>query len=179
MNAFAVRSFLQSIRGFRAALVLATAVGLAGCANTNEPVRQLGEEAQIHYRVSTIREALRARNAAEMLRYAAPDWSYVGPDKVKLGRAAFLARTSAALAQVVAVESVELKVDRLVMEGKTTWVNLTQTTVWSEREAATGRVVRVWQQSAERQEWVREPDGWFLRLMETVGAPVRKELPAG
>lgn len=177
MNAFAVRSFLQSTRGFRSALVLATAVGLAGCANTNEPVRHLGEEAQIHYRVSTIREALRARNAADMLRYASPDWSYVGPDKVKLGRAAFLARTTAALAQVVAVESVELKVDRLVMEGKTAWVHLTQTTVWSEREAATGRVGRVWQQSAERQEWVREPDGWFLRTMEAVGAPVRKELP--
>lgn len=152
----------------------------AGCDEAG-PGADRAAEAQIRERIETIREAIRVKSAAGIVRWGTPDWNFTGADGKTYDRAAYLQRTEGLFARIEKVESLETAVERVKVTGATAEVELTQTMIRRERgaEAAAGKSVRLWLRYRERQTWIRAGESdWRVQRVEFIGTPERKELPA-
>ncbi len=162
----------------RVLLTAVAAVLFAGCAATAETMQgRDADRSQIQTRIAAIRDAILARSAEGIVRDGTEDWAFTGPDGTSLDRTAFIARTQALFARVPAIETLETKVDRLVVDADTADVEITQTMVRQEADPTTKIVTRVWVRYREHHLWVRTPRGWCVRRVAFIGTPERKPLP--
>lgn len=137
------------------------------------------DQQEIATKIAGIREAILAKSAAGIVQSGTADWQFTGPDGVSFDRAGFIVRTEALFARIVAIESLETHVDRIVLAGaNAAEVEITQTMVRSERAAGTGTVARFRIRYREHHTWVRTPDGWRVRRVQFIGTPERTPLPA-
>ncbi len=159
---------------------LAAVICLGGCATAPRGVQSPEADRQeIAAKIAGIRDAILAKSAAGIVQSGTPDWHFTGPDGVSFDRAGFIARTKALFARVVAIESLDTHVDRIVLTGAdAAEVEITQTMVRVERAAGTGVVARLRLRYREHHDWVRTPDGWRVRRVQFIGTPERTLLPA-
>ncbi len=165
----------------RASLVpLLTVLCLGGCSTSHRGLPSPeADKQEIAAKIAGIREAILAKSAAGIVKPGTADWSFTGPDGVSFDRAGFIVRTDALFARVVAIEWLETHVDSIVLAGPdTAEVEITQTTVRSERAAGTGVVGRFRIRYREHHHWVRTPDGWRVQRVQFIGTPERTPLPA-
>lgn len=135
------------------------------------------DSAEIRSRIASIREAILVKSAAGIVRDSTDDYALVGADGVRVDRAAFVTRTEALFARVLAIESLETAVDRIALTGDRAVVEITQTMVRRERPAAGGSPVRLWLRYREQHTWVRTAKGWQVREVLFLGTPERRTLP--
>jgi hypothetical protein len=159
-------------------VILAALMSLAGCGRPSQAdaEKQAGQE--IRSRIALIREAILARSASGIVASATPDWSFTGSDGVTLDRAGFIARTEALFARVLAIESLETRVDRITWKDPASAeVELTQTMVRVEQATSATPRVRLHLRYQEQHRWVRTAEGWRVQQVRFFGTPERTVLP--
>ena len=148
---------------------------LSGCTS---PAGNAGRDtAEIRTRIAAIRDAILVKSAAGIVRDSTDDYALVGSDGVRLDRTAFVTRTEALFARVIAIESLETVVDHVALTGDSAAVEITQTMVRRERAANGGNPVRLWLRYREKHTWVRTAKGWQVREVLFLGTPERRTLP--
>lgn len=155
----------------RAVLIFLLAA-LAACVTPAERSR-----AEIRERILSIRDAIRARQPEGIIRWGTDDWSFTGPDGKSLDRAAYLVRARGLFERTVSLDSLETTIDRIDLHGDAADVEITQRLERHERDPATGAVQHVRLLYREHHAWVRTADGWRVRSVRFLGAPVRTVLP--
>ena len=138
------------------------------------PVQQ--DDNQIRERIASIRTAILALQQEGIVRWGTSDWSFTGPDGKSFNQASYLIRTRGLFARVVTIDSLDTHVDRLDVQGDTAAVEITQTMVRHEREAATGKILHLHLRYRESHTWVRTDDGWRVRRVAFIGTPERTVL---
>ena len=133
-------------------------------------------DAQIHERIAAIRAAIMARDVAGIVRWGTDDWTFVDGAGTVYDKAAYLIRTRALMERIVAVDSLDSHIDKLIVTGNSATVELTQTMERHERESATGRILHLRLRYQERQSWVFTLSGWCVRRVAFAGPPERTEL---
>jgi ketosteroid isomerase-like protein len=144
---------------------LAAVVATSGC---TQPAAQADQ--QIRERIASIRTAILERRAEGIVHWGTDDWSFTGPDGKSVDKAAYLERAKGLMQRVVSVDSLETKVDQVVVHGETADVEITQTMERHEREAATGNVLHLRLRYREHHVWVRASDGWRVKSVAFIGA---------
>lgn len=145
---------------------------MTGCMTLPSP------ETEIRSRLASIRTAILARNADGIVHWGTPDWTLVAADGTSHTRDSYLVRARALFERIEKVDSLETAVDRLDVRGDTAEMEITQTMVRHERDAATARRLHLRLRYRERQTWVKTADGWRVRQVLFLGQPERTELPA-
>lgn len=135
------------------------------------------DAAEIRSRIAAIREAILIKSAAGIVRDSTNDYALVGTDGIRMDRTAFVTRTEALFARIIAIESLETTVDRIAITGDRAIAEITQTMVRRERPAAGGEPVRLWLRYREQHAWVRTNKGWQVREVLFLGTPERRTLP--
>lgn len=167
------RHVLIQVAAWIAGLLLAGCAAPAGITGTGAD----RDTTEIRSRIAAIREAILAKSAAGIVRDSTNDYALVGADGVRMDRSAFVTRTEALFARVIAIESLETTVDRIELTGDRAIAEITQTMVRRERPAAGGSPVRLWLRYREQHTWVRTDKGWQVREVLFVGTPERRTLP--
>lgn len=132
---------------------------------------------QIPSRLGDIRAAILARNAEGIVRWGTEGWHVVERSGAVVEREAYLARTRALFARIE-IESLDTQIDLIDTAGKDATVEITQTMVRRERDAATGKSSRWRVHYRERQRWTLSSDGWRVAQVAFIGDSDRRELPA-
>lgn len=140
---------------------------LAACATGPSP-----GDTQIRERLAAIRTAILARQPEGIVRWGTEDWTMVDAAGQSFDRAAYLVRVRGLFERLEAIESLDTRIDRLALAGDRAVVELTQTMVRRERDAA-GRVTRAQVRYREAQDWVRVAGEWRMRQVRFVGAMER------
>jgi len=150
---------------------------LTGCTT---PTGNAGRDAEeIRTRIAAIRDAILVKSAEGIVRDSTDDYALVGADGIRVDRRAFVTRTEALFARVIAIESLDTVVDRVALTGASAIVEITQTMVRREHPAAGGNPVRLWLRYREQHTWVRTAKGWQVREVLFLGTPERRTLPEG
>lgn len=145
---------------------------LAACATGPAP-----GEGQIRERLAAIRVAILARQPEGIVRWATDDWTMVDATGQTFDQAAYLVRVRGLFERLEAIEALDTRIDRVALAGDRAAVELTQTMVRRERDAA-GQVARVQVRYREAQDWVRVAGEWRMRQVRFVGALERTALDA-
>ncbi len=160
------------MKALRPLLLGLALLGLAACV-----AGPAAAEAQIRERILSIRDAIRAKQPAGIIRWGTPDWLFTGPDGKDYDRAAYLERAKGLFGRIVTLDSLETTIDKVVVSKDTADVEITQVMERHERDPATGRVLHLRLRYREHHDWVRTDDGWRVRRVRFLGAPERTELP--
>ncbi|MEI6463489.1 MAG: nuclear transport factor 2 family protein [Verrucomicrobiota bacterium] len=167
------RRYLLQVAAWTGLALLTACTGPAG-ATVSTASR---DTAEIRSRIAAIREAILIKSAAGIVRDSTADYALVGPDGVAVDRTAFVIRTEALFARVIAIESIDTAVDRITLTGDRAIVEITQTMVRQEQPPAGGSPVRLWLRYREQHSWIRTEKGWRVREVRFLGAPERLTLP--
>lgn len=145
------------------------AVLLAACANG----LTFGSDREIRDRIGQIRAAILAKRAEGIVEFGTPDWTFHGSDGKAYDRTGYLERTRA-LFERVEIESLQTKITSVDIDGARATVQLRQTMVRTETDAAGGRA-RWKVVYLEGQEWVKTSRGWLVARVQ-VFTPKREKL---
>lgn len=131
---------------------------------------------QIPLRLADIRSAILAKNAEGIVRWGTESWHVIERSGAIVEREAYLARTRALFARIE-IESLNTQIDLIDAAGKDATVEITQTMVRREKDAATGKSTRWRVHYRERQRWTLSSDGWRVAQVAFIGDSDRRELP--
>lgn len=142
-----------------------------GCASTGADAGR-----QIRERIASIRTAILAKEPEGIIRWGTDDWTFVGPDGKAYDQAAYLVRARDLFNRIVTVDALDTKVDKIVVQGDTAEVEITQTMERHERDAATGKVLHLRLRYRETHVWIRTGGEWRVRSVAFLGTPERTEI---
>lgn len=154
---------------------------LAGCATDANPTADpAAASREIRRHIAGIRTAILARSAAGIIQPGTPDWTFTGPDGITLDRAGFVARTTELFGRIVAIESLDTRVEQITFrEPAVAEVEISQTMVRTERTTPAGPVARLRLRYREQHTWIHTPEGWRVRRVQFLSPPERTMLTGG
>ena len=146
-------------------------VVLLGCASTGADA-----ERQIRERIASIRTAILAKEPEGIIHWGTDDWTFVGPEGKAYDKAAYLVRARDLFNRIVTVDALDTKVDKIVVQGDTAEVEITQTMERHERDLATEKILHLRLRYRETHQWVRIAGEWRVRSVAFLGTPERTEI---
>jgi len=145
---------------------------LLGCTALRGPTA----EKQIRERIAAIWTSILAKEPEGIIRWGTDDWSFVGPDGNAYDKATYLVRARDLFARIVTVDALDTQVDKIVVQGETAEVEITQTMERQERDTSTGKMLHLRLRYRERHTWVRVEGEWRVRSVAFLGTPERTEI---